>query len=345
MKSFVRILLATLVVLLAACERAQPPVYQQQILALGTLVDVSIYGTDEETAQKAIRIITNDMEHIHHQWHAWHASPLTRINEQLAAGETITLDNESHALLAKGIDLAERSNELFNPAAGQLIGIWGFHSDERRDTAPPSEAQIKKLTDQAPKMSDLELNGNQLSSHNPAVQIDVGGFAKGYAIDVAIDELRKLGINNAIVNAGGDLRAIGSKGERTWRIGVRDPRTPGVIASLTTEGDESVFTSGDYERYFFYDGKRYHHIIDPRSGYPAVGNSSVTVIHTDATTADAAATAIFIAGPKEWPETAKQMGIEDVMVIDDQGAITMTPSMAKRIRFEVEPAPEYTTIE
>jgi len=320
---------------LSACEQ-RPQVYQQQILALGTLVDISIYGVDEAKAAKAVTAISTKMETIHHDWHAWQPSRLTQINAQLATGTQVSLDQAQQALIEKGITLARQSHDLFNPAIGKLIALWGFHSDERPDAKPPSETDIAELLATTPRMSELVLEDGLLSSANSAVMIDVGGYAKGYAVDQAIAELRHLGITNAIVNAGGDLRAIGSKGGQPWRIGIRHPRQPGVIASLETQGDESVFTSGDYERYFDYQGQRFHHIIDPRSGRPAQGVSSVTVIHSDATTADAAATALFIAGPKKWREIASAMGIEKALLIDTAGTVHMTNAMQQRIHFEIE---------
>jgi len=322
-----------LILFLTGCEQ-RPLVYQQQVLALGTLVDISIYGVDEQQAAKAVTAVTNSMEAIHHDWHAWQPSKLTYINEQLAAGNSISLNKEQQQLIQTGISLARQSKDLFNPAAGKLIALWGFHSDERPGTAPPSETDIKVLVKADASMSKLTLDNNQLSTSNPEVMIDVGGYAKGYAVDQAIDELRRMGINNAIINAGGDLRAIGAKNDRPWRIGIRHPRQAGVIASLETQGDESVFTSGDYERYFEFNGQRFHHIIDPRSGRPAQGTSSVTIIHRDASTADAAATAVFIAGPKQWRETARAMGIKEVMLIDATGTIHMTEAMSQRIHFE-----------
>ncbi|HSH29145.1 MAG TPA: FAD:protein FMN transferase, partial [Thiohalobacter sp.] len=116
------------------------------------------------------------------------------------------------------------------------------------------------------------------------------------------------------------------------------PRAPGVLASIATRGDESIFTSGDYERYFEVNGKRYHHIIDPRSGYPANATASLTVIHTEAATADAAATALFVAGDA-WPRVAAGMGIEQVMRVRPDGTVELTPAMAERIRFETETEP------
>jgi len=329
------VILLVFLLTLGGCDQ-RPQIYQQQVLALGTLVDISLYGVDEETAAKAVTAVTNKMEAIHHNWHAWQPGKLTHINQQLAAGNTVSLSPEQQQLIQTGIELAQQSGDLFNPAAGKLIALWGFHSDERANTPPPADADISALVSAAPKMSELTLTGNQLSSANPAVMIDVGGYAKGYAVDQAIAELRRMGVNNAIVNAGGDLRAIGSKSGRPWRIGIRHPRQAGVIASLETRDDESIFTSGDYERYFEYQGQRFHHIIDPRSGRPAQGTSSVTILQRDASSADAAATAIFIAGPKRWRETARTMGIAEVMLIDTAGTIHMTEAMNQRVHLEID---------
>jgi thiamine biosynthesis lipoprotein len=188
-------------------------------------------------------------------------------------------------------------------------------------------------------MNDLVLEGTHVSSTNRAVQLDFGAFAKGYGVGRAVEHLRRMGIENLIVNAGGDLRAIGAHGNRPWRIGISNPTAQGVIASVEINHDECVFTSGDYERFFEFRNRRYHHIIDPRTGYPARGTTSVTVIHKDGGTADAAATALFIAGPDQWQTIAHAMGVRDVLLIDGQGRARMTPSMAKRIQFEIDPPP------
>ena len=173
----------------------------------------------------------------------------------------------------------------------------------------------------------------------PGMALDLGGFAKGVAVQRAVDLLLAQGIEHAIVNAGGDLRAVGRHGDRPWRVGVRDTRGPGVLALIEIAGDESVFTSGDYERYFMHEGRRYHHILDPRTGYPARGLASVTVIHPDAGLADAAATALFVAGPGEWPGVASALGTDMVMVVTDDGGIEMSPAMEPRIRFPGEKPP------
>ena len=143
-----------------------------------------------------------------------------------------------------------------------------------------------------------------------------------------------MGVEHASINTGGDLKVIGQRGDTPWHIGIRDPRGEGVIASLEMQGNEAAFTSGDYERFFKLEGKRYHHILDPRTGQPARKSQSVTVIHSDATLADAAATALFVAGPEEWLIIAKSMNIQQAMLVDRQGKIHITRALADRVKFE-----------
>ena len=333
------LLLATCYLLLLSCSKQESPLYQEQILALGALVDISIWGAEPELARRASNAIAEDFNRIHTTWHAWEASPLTRINETIRSGAAANVDAEMIALIAEAKELSAKSGGLFNPAVGKLIASWGFHSDEPHGP-PPDAKTIETLVAAHPSMDALQIEGHTLKSNNPAVQLDFGAIGQGYAVDVAIAHLRKLGIRNAIVNASGDIRVIGKHGGRPWRIGIRDPRGSGIIASIEMQGDESIVTSGSYERFYDYQGKRYHHIIDPRSGYPARGVTSVTVLHSDATTADAASTALLAAGLKGWQKTARDMGVKQVMMIDEQGIVHMDPALTKRIHFEVTPPPK-----
>jgi thiamine biosynthesis lipoprotein len=180
-------------------------------------------------------------------------------------------------------------------------------------------------------MEDIVIDKNQVSSRNPAVQLDFGAIAKGYAVDLAIDKLRQLGVHNAIVNAGGNLKAMGKKGNRPWSIGIRHPSGQGVLARVEVSGEESVITSGCYERFREYQGVRYCHIIDPRNGKPVTSLASVTVIACSGSLADAATTALMVAGKQEWQPVANQMGVKLVMVVDDKGEVSMTPAMKERV--------------
>lgn len=318
-------------VLLAGC-RNETPVYTTRFLAFGTLIDLSIVGVNREEAERASQLVDHDFQFMHLAWHAWEPGPMGRVNQLLAEGEPFSAPPSVLPLINKSLVYAELSGNLFNPAIGHLVDLWGFHSDSPECRPPPSTKEIQRLVAANPRMSDIHVDGMMMRSDNPSVKLDFGAIGKGYGIDLAVQHLRDLGIHNAILNAGGDLRAIGDRDGQPWRIAIRRP-TGGVLAIIEVSGDESVFTSGDYERNFIYEGKTYHHIIDPRSGWPAVGTRSVTVIHTDATTADAAATALFVAGPENWYEVAKRMGIGYVLLLGSDGIVRMNPEMAERVEF------------
>lgn len=317
-------------VLLSGCD-SDRVVFNDRFLAFGTLVELTIADTTTEQAIAAAEAVDEDFQKMHRAWHAWDPGPLGRVNRLLKTGERFAAPPSVLPLIILGRDLSAKSGSLFNPAIGRLIEAWGFHSDDPADKHPPQKELIEKLLEQNPRMHNITIDGIYLNSDNPAVKLDFGAFGKGYGIDLAIAHLRERGINNAILNAGGDLRAIGSRFGTPWRIAIRRPGETGVIASILIRGDESVFTSGDYERNFSWQGRHYHHIIDPRTGYPAEGTTSVTVVHANAATADAAATALFIAGPDHWYPIARAMGLRYVLLIDREGTLHMNPAMKERL--------------
>jgi thiamine biosynthesis lipoprotein len=328
--------LAPALLLLAAlggCGSADH-VYQDQFLTMGTVFNLEIYGIDDDKGQEISRILQKDLEYMNFAWHAWKPGSLGRVNQLLASGGEFSVNPSVLPLIVESRRLYHSSQGLFNPAIGGLIGMWGFHSDDPSQAKPPSDAAIRDYMKHEPTMDDIEIDGIRARGLNPQLRLDFGAFAKGYAVEQLLARLREMGVENAIINAGGDLKAIGSHGSRPWKVAVRDPKSDGIVGSIEVSGDTSVFTSGNYERYFKKDGKRYAHIIDPRTGYPAQGTASVTVIDDNAAHADAAATALYVAGPDKWWEIARSMGIKYVMLIDDQGTIYMNPAMAKRIQLE-----------
>ena len=319
-----------LLIILLSCK-PQEPAYTTRFTAFGTRIDLTVIGIDRDTFDHVSEAIQSDFAFMHNAWHAWDPGPLGRVNQLLVSGEEFSVPPSVYPLIRQGQILAANSEDLFNPAIGRLIDAWGFDSSDPQQYKVPDPEVIARLVDANPRMSDLVLHGILLRSTNPAVQLDFGGFGKGYAIDLAIDHLRELGVNNAIINAGGDMRAIGSRDGHPWRIPIRRPSGSGVFATIRVKGDESVFTSASYEQDFVFEGKTYHHIIDPRTGYPAAGVRSVTVVHREAITADAAANALFIAGPEHWQEIARSMGIEYVLLVDSKGVLHMNPEMQDRI--------------
>lgn len=334
------VLAGLLVLFVSACSTAPEPVHREQVLAFGTLVDITLWGVDEETAQQASAAVIQTLNQLHRTWHAWEPSALTRINQRLAAGLSADVEPAMLEVIRRAQQQSRASQDLFNPAIGRLVELWGFHNEERLVTAPPDPKRINALLHPPARMTDLHITERQVRSSNPHVQLDFGAYIKGYGVDLAIEKLRSYGINNAIVNAGGDLRAIGRHGQRPWKIGIRHPRAAGMIASLDIQGDESVFTSGDYERYFDYQGRRYHHIIDPRTGYPATGAIAATVVSANAAQALGASTALMVAGPQDWLPLLAALGIDKAMLIDAQGKVYITARLNQRLHFESNFKPE-----
>jgi len=320
---------------LSGCNKT-PQEYQHSSLQFGTLIDITLYDITAEQASEAFQKLDEDFTYLHIAWSPWETGSLRRTNGLIATERAFTAGPSVLPLIEKSLDLSEKTNQLYNPAIGKLINLWQFHKYEDPDIQPPDDSEIRALLALKPQLTDLKMDGIKMRSTNKNVALNFGAFAKGYAIDLEMQRLKSMGIKHAIINAGGDLKAIGSHGDRPWNIAIKHPRKDTWLAQLETRGEESVFTSGDYERYYHYQGKRYHHILDPRTGYPASGTQSVTVLHTDSGLADAAATALFVAGPELWREIAKKLQLKQVMLIDASGTIHITPAMKKRLVFNPE---------
>lgn len=330
------IFLSCLILTACSSPNSTPAVvdkFQHSILTFGTVIDVTIIGTDQIAAQQAFATLDEDFAYWHKVWNPWKKGPLSRVNILIPTQAGFNLPLHLIPLIKDSQEFYESSEGLFNPAIGHLINLWRFHEFEKTDKQPPNDNEIQALVKQNPNMFNLQLDNIKLQSNNESVQLNFGAFAKGFAIDRSMKTLKKFGVQHAVINAGGDLKVIGQHNDRAWHIGIRHPRNKqAVIASVKAFDNESVFTSGDYERYFIHDDKRYNHILDPRTGYPADLTQSVTVIHNNAGLADAAATALFVAGPQHWHRIAKKMGIKYVMLIAANGDIHMNPAMQKRIQ-------------
>jgi thiamine biosynthesis lipoprotein len=238
------------------------------------------------------------------------------------------------AMISEASKLSTQSDGAFNPSIGGLIEAWGFHDDEFKPIKI-DEAKIKNLVHTNPQMTDIAVKNGKVFSKNPAVQLDLGGFAKGFALDSALSSLRKQGVKNALVNIGGNIIALGKHGDKPWRVGIQHPRKPNAIATIDLASGWAIGTSGDYQRYFDLDGKRYCHIIDPETGYPVQGVQAVTVLippqSNAGTLSDVASKPIFIAKPEVRAAAAKAMSIQNYLVIESTDKIYVSAAMAKRV--------------
>jgi len=322
-----------LTISLSACGR-HPVDHQSRFFVFGTIVDVTIRSDDPGKVDRAFGEIGGLFQALHRDLHAWEPGRLTEVNQAFSEGRAIRADEDIVELVRRSQEIEAATGGRFNPAIGGLIGLWGFHTSEFPILGPPPGSDaIQAWVDRRPSSRDIRIDGLVLSSSNPAVQLDFGGIAKGYAIDRACLVLQRLGLVDAIVNAGGDLRTMGRHGDRPWRVAIRNPHG-GIIGTLESQGGEAIFTSGNYERFRQDREERYPHILDPRTGWPVRELSSVTVVASEGVLADAAATALTVAGTKDWAEVASSLGLKQVLLVDDAGTVYLTPAMRDRVHLE-----------
>ncbi|MCF6288549.1 MAG: FAD:protein FMN transferase [Proteobacteria bacterium] len=328
-----KLLLLTITLFFAACQTQEQQLSKKHYFIFGTIVEVLIWHNNIAQVDSALSAIETQLNNMHTQWHAWKQGDLQTINQALRAGKTITITTEQAQFIQTTQKLSQQSLGNFNPAIGELINLWGFHTDNYPITTPlPREVQINEFLAHMPTMQDIVISNKQISSKNPRIWLDFGGIAKGYAIDKAINILKKHGIDNAIVNAGGDLRSIGSKGDKNWKVAIRTPNSEEILAVISVQGDESIFTSGNYQRYKQFNGKRYAHIINPSTGYGVEEIVSATVITDNGTKADAAATALVVAGSRNWQKITKSMQLEQVLLINVQGKCLASKKIIPRLQ-------------
>lgn len=327
--------LAVLAILAGGC--AKDPLYRQEAFVFGTRVEVLVWGEPAGHARRAVSEVLREFDRLHRMLHAWEPSEVTRLNDAIARGGPIEISAELARILEHAAAIAAASDQLFNPAIGKLVRLWGFHADGF-EPRRPAHAEIVALVRAHPRMSDLTWSGGSVRCANPAVAIDLGGYAKGYALDRAAELLKQRGVRHALVNIGGNVIALGTKGGQPWRIGVQHPRAAGPLALLNLDDGEAIGTSGDYQRYFELDATRYSHLIDPRTGWPARDVQAVTVLVTPRPRAgalsDAASKPLFIAAARDWRDMARRLQVEHVMRIDASGAITVTRAMRGRVEFQ-----------
>lgn len=342
MRTLLRLSLLLAALLLGGCGRA--PLQEQQAFVFGTRVEVLVAGGDAEQGRKAIATVLREFDRLHRHFHAWQESELTALNLAIFSGRPQQVSDELAAFIREAQQLSARGDHLFDPGIGRLIAIWGFQSDEFAARLPPAEA-ITAWRQAKPSIADLTLDGNTVSSRNPQVALDFGGYLKGVALDRAAQLLREQGIRNALINIGGNVMALGSKEGQPWRVGIQHPRQPGPMATVKLADGEAIGTSGDYQRYFEIDGQRYPHLLDPRSGSPAAHTQAVTVlipaIAQAGTLSDALSKPIFIAGRDAWRQMARQLDAPLVLRVDADGSVQITEALHKRLEF-VSKAPAMT---
>ncbi len=323
---------------LADVNKKPKPIEQHkfQFVAFNSKIEIMIPNSKLIDAQAAFKEIKQELLYLDKTTNPWKPSALVRLNKLLPSTVWFSMAPSLRPILIRSIELSKLSNHLFNPAMGKLTKVWGFHQKPNLAKQVPSEKLINALVKNDPKISDIVFQGIRVKSNNSQVQIDFQHIVKGYAANLAIRILQRRRFKNAIINMQGNVKSIGSRGNRPWRIPILIPTMKsGSLATVLLSGEEAVFRKVDNEHFFSHGNKRYHPIIDPRSGYPGNKTRSVTVIHKDAALAEAAATALFIAGPIEWPLIATRMRLRSVLLSDKSGKLYMTPDMYNRLTLDI----------
>lgn len=296
-------------------------------IIMGTLVEITAIGEDRARMDRAIGAAFGEMSRIE-QLMSGHVED-SEVSRLAKVARSMDVSDETAVVIRAGLEIVEKSDGAFSLILGQLIDAWDILADEPRIPTPDQvTTAMIGLTPEG-----LQLQGATVIKAHPALKVDLGGIAKGYAVDRAFDQLQQAGLSHFSVNAGGDLRIKGDRGGRPWRIGIQHPRQPETVLAILPAADEAVVTSGDYERYFERDGVRYHHLLDPRTGQPARAVQSITVSAPTTMLADGLATAAFVLGPKEGLALLEEWSEVEGLIIAADGSVHTTSGMKDRLQW------------
>ena len=266
---------------------------------MDTLFDITVLAEDgdEERAKAAIEKSFQRIAWVEQAMSAWRDDSQIAMINRRAGGEPVQVDGELFQLVERSLALCRQTGGLMDVTFRPLGLLWNFHREPFVMPSAEAIAAARDLVDCERLELDPEAGTIRLAT--PGMSVALGALAKGYAVDRASQALSQAGYANSLVNGGGDVMAKGTRGAGPWRVGIQHPRRPhGDLAGRVFLQDRALVTSGDYERFTMVDGRMLHHIIDPRTGWPAEGVMSVSVLAPGAELADALATALFVAGPE-----------------------------------------------
>lgn len=316
-----------LVIFLTSFFKASSSYYELNGFTLGTYCRVVV--SSKKSSKVLAEVIFNELDRVYKKYNP--SDPTSVISKINGSKDWVDVDEETFVLLDVAMRFSRITNGAFDPALGNLVQLWGFDkiAEKVPEKIPTADEVNHALQRSGASKVELDHQRRRVRLLDGA-KLDLGGIAKGYALDRAYQVAKEVDKDcTGFVEAGGDIRILGPKfGSRPWVVGVRDPRKPDTAISYLYLTSGAVATSGDYERYFEFDGIRYHHILDPKTGFPARGAISVTVVADNAVTADVLSTAGFVMG-QDWEfvvlEFPKLGGT--VLMVAEDGTIRRSPTM------------------
>ena len=284
---------------------------------MGTRVAVELWSEDKAEGDRLLAEIMAEMHRIDARFSPYlPASELSLLNRK-APAEVVPVSEEMFELLARSRSMSELSGGAFDVTYASV----GRYYDYRAGQRPEADDRSAELDAINYRYVELDRDRRAVRFAHPLVYVDLGGIAKGHAVDRCITILQRAGIEHASVEAGGDSRIIGDRRGRPWTIGIRDPRDEAGMTAVLPLTDTAVSTSGDYERFFIEDGVRYHHILDPATGDSARKVQSVTILGPEATFTDALSTSVFVLGPEAGLALINRLDGIDAIIVDGAGRL------------------------
>ncbi len=278
-----------------------------------------VVETEKEAGMAAMEKIAKDLKNLENRISSWHpGSEVFKINE-FAGIKPVKVSDETFNLIETSIELFEETDGAFDVTIGALWDAWPFNDPQR---PLPTKQQIENAIELiGSDQIVLEESSKTVFLPKKGMKINLGAIGKGYAAQESITYMKSRGIERVAVSAGGDITLLGEKSSGPWVVGVENPRWPGKYIQQFLMSDMSVATSGDYERFIEREGKRYGHIIDPKTGYPVEGCQSVTIITKNAVNADAYATAVFVKGLEDGIDWVNNKEFTEALIVDTDGNI------------------------
>lgn len=324
-----------------AAPGAAPPerrVMTYERACMGTRCTLSAFHHDQALVERAVDAAVREIERLDALLTTWQpSSEVSRINALAGSGEAVAVSAETFEVLERSLWIARETNGAFDITVGAFKGLWKF--DQDNDGTLPTRADVLArlpLVDYGGIVLDAERRTARLARAGQSITL--GGIAKGLIVDRAVAVMRQAGLADFLVQAGGDLYAAGKHGDRPWRVGIQDPRAstgdergPDTSFAMLSLGDAAFNTSGDYERFVIKNGRRYHHILDPKTGYPVDHTRSVTVLAPTSFLADTLDTAVFVLGAEKGMKLIESQPDVEAVIVDAQNRVHVSRGLEARL--------------
>ena len=305
--------------ILLSCSKNRLIEKKYTFFPLHTVVNITLVDSDINKIKRGKRIVEDEFRRVERKFGIFNKESEIFLINRFAGIKPVKVSSEVIKLIKFSIEFSRKTSGMFDIAIAPLEFLWGFY--EGYEKKVPNKKELEKVLKLVNyKNIVIDENKGTVFLKKKGMEIDLSSFIKGYAVDKVIEKLKKVGLKGCLVEAGGDLRFFGRNLRgRKWRIGIRHPRRLNEIYKIIELDDRAVATSGDYENYFVKNGERYHHILNPETGYPVKDIVSVTVVAKDCITADLLSTAIFVLGKEKGLRLANKMENVDALIVYEEG--------------------------